>query len=114
MGYSSLNMIKGTTVEFFNRSVGSETTVECSFNAQGFFAEIILTKTGNVVTNSMIVPHTGGFIVPGSVGTIEITNPKSGVTYTIVRPDVHSVTVTPSSHSSGDTIVMYGIRCDMT
>lgn len=114
MGYSSLDMIKGNTVKFFDRIVPTEMTFECSFNAQGFFAEIILTKTGNVVTNSIIVPHNGVFIVPGSVATIEITNPNSGITYTIVRPDVYSVTVTPSSRPSGETIVMYGIRCDMT
>jgi hypothetical protein len=117
MATSYMRKINGTAMTICRVSGFTDTTaktVECTFDLVGYYAEIILVKTGKVVTGSIVVPHIGVFNRIGSDYGIEIRNPSSGVTYTIVRPDYTHVQITPSAAAANDSIEIYGMRCEMT
>lgn len=117
MATSYMRKINGTAMRFCRVSGFTDTTaktVECTFDSVGYYAEMILVKTGDTVTGSIAVPHLGVFGSTGSSRAIEIRNPSSGVTYTIVRPDYTHVQITPSAAAANDSIEIYGMRCEMT
>jgi hypothetical protein len=78
MATSYMRKINGTSMRFCRVSGFTDTTaktVECKFDLVGYYAEIILVKTGKVVTGSIVVPHIGVFGMTGSDFSIEIRNP---------------------------------------
>ena len=116
MATSYMRKINGTAMTICRVSGFTDATaktVECTFDLVGYYAEIILVKTGKVVTGSIVVPNYI-FDHTGSDFSIEIRNPSSGATYTIVRPDYTHVQITPSAAAANDSIEIYGMRCEMT